>query len=584
MHVVYLITSNNTSSPRTGVESPRKTVHEVCQASCGCRWCAAHAHRHLRNLQGSCKRLSQYVVKENTKKFHKSFGENLERFSTSFSHLPLIEKLDELVQKEVTTYKNNSRQRCFKCRKYGHIAKECDKVCKQCYYLHPGKICIINMIQNLQEVLAFNYKNFITFYDITVGKIKDMTKNSYNHLSVTSCPELHIKPSHLIRVVEHIKEKVLVGRTSELQYIQNEIFNKMIKNQIRDYAQQNKIPINKIELIRSELPNIRNGINIDVQCNFTKYSLLQKLGSKFSAKCEYDIFYQPDDLAIDDNAFGNTYRIVEKELPFTEPVFEMRQREIRLKSDKRQQIQLDRFNKMLKLYTTQDELEQRKQDIKVAQQQLAKMRTQIEDQTFRYVFAKEEYDEKMKNLRQKYKDIKSNLIQETQQLKSKNFKILNNVRHDCIVAANKAVKQKKQKIIEGIKKIEGKCAVSNELAYTLGQITDILYRASKKKIKLVWLIQTRDNMLDVVDIFYIDEHNNNKHFYIYLHKADENIKKFFAHIEIRDPNFVYRKLKDAQTLYNNKISAIKQNVNKEVDERFDSKNRQSYDSESEEED
>lgn len=574
-------------SPRTGVESPRKTVHEVCQASCGCRWCAAHAHRHLRNLQGSCKRLSQYVVKENVKKFHKSFGENLERFSTSFSNLPLIEKLDELVQKEVTTYKNNSRQRCFKCRKYGHIAKECDKVCKQCFYLHPGKICIINMIQNLQEVLAFNYKNFITFYDITVGKIKDMTKKSYNQLSVTSCPELHIKPSHLIRVVEHIKEKVLVGRTSELQYIQTEMFNKMIKNQIRDYAQQHNIPINKIELIRSEIPNIKYGMNIDVQCKFTKYSLIQRLGSKFSAKCEYNIFYQPDDLAIDDNAFGNTYRMVEKEvLPFTEPVFEIRHKEIRLKQDKRDKIQLDRFNKMLRLYTTQDELQQKKEDIKVAQQQLAKMRTQIEDQTFRYVFAKEEYDEKMKNLRAKYKEIKSNLIQETKELKSKNFQILNKVRHDCKVAANQVVREKREKIKEGIKKIEKRCAIKESLAHAQRTITDLLYRASKKKIKFFWLIETTDNKLDVVDIYYRDnERNDNKHAYIYPRKADEDeVKKFFKNINLRDPDMVYRKLKDAQHMYEQIISRIQQNVDNKVEERFDRMGRQSYDSESEDED
>lgn len=285
----------------------------------------------------------------------KSLGENFEKFSTSFSNLPLVEKLDELVQKEVTTYKQCSRQRCFKCRRYGHIAKDCEKVCKECNYFHQGKICILNLIQNLQSLLAYNYKNFITFYDMTVESIHKLTENNFNNLKVTSCPSVAIKPSYLVSVPTIVKHKTLVGRISEIQYIMNETFTKMIKCQMKDYAQQNNIALDKIELIRSELPNIKSGITFDVDCRFKKYSMFEKLklGSRFCAKCEYDIFYHTDqNIVCDDYAFGNVYRIIEKEELPPKPVFEMHEKYYKIKTQKRDKIQLDRFNKMLRLYTT----------------------------------------------------------------------------------------------------------------------------------------------------------------------------------------------------------------------------------------
>lgn len=490
-----LISDNKSDCPRTGVESPRKTVHESRQLSWGSCACVAHTHRHHKNSQSSCKSLSQYVIKENTKKFCKTLGKNFEMFSTSFSHLPLVEKLDELVQKEVTAYKKNSRQRCFKCRKYGHIAKECDKVCKQCFYYHQGKICIINLIQNIQEVLAFNYKNFISFYDKTVESINNLNKSNFYNVSVTSCPSLTIEPSQQNNRKQPtmIKHKELIGKISEIDKMMMETYNGLINSQMRDYAQSHNIALDKIEKVKKQIPYVKEGIAFDVNCRFTKYNIFQKLGSRFSAKCEIYIHYHENQNLYYDKE--NVYRIVEKlELP-PEPVFEIRENTIKSKFAKRNNIQLSRFNKMLRLYTTQDELEQKKQEIEVVQQQLDKMREDIEEQCFDYIINKEQYDEKMKALKNKYKDIKTNLIQETRKLKQKNFNKLNEVRNDCIVAAKVAKNEKTRKIIQHIARTEAKLATDN-ISFLIGELANLLYQHDSKKIKFMYTTE-EDKVVNV---------------------------------------------------------------------------------------
>jgi hypothetical protein len=394
--------------------------------------------------------------------------------------------LDELVQKEITTYKSCSRQRCFKCRHYGHIAKDCDKICKQCYYYHPGKICIVNLIQSLQEVLAFNYKNFITFYDITVGKINELNNNSFNNLSVISCPSISINKSYLIPVIQTEKKKILVGKISELKSLQYDIFNKQIKNQMRDYAQQNNIAVKNIELIHSELPDLNSGLTFDVDCQFTKIPLYKRLGSRFSVRCNYDIFYSGEKLILDNSPWGNAYRLEERQvLPQTKPIFTTRFKQIKHDFKKRNQICLNRFNKMLRLYTTQDELSQNKHDIEVAQQQLSKMRQDIENEAFNYTIQHEKYKESMHALRQKYTQLKQKLIDETRNLKQKNFSILNKVRSDCKVAAKTAIENKKIHIANSINQIKVDKAVSRDDLLNYETCKSLLARAHKNLISLL---------------------------------------------------------------------------------------------------
>jgi hypothetical protein len=397
----------------------------------------------------------------------------------------LIQKLDELVQKEITTYKKCSRQRCFKCRHYGHIAKDCDKVCKQCYYLHPGKICILNLIQSLQEVLAFNYKNFITYYDIIVGKINELNKNSFTNLSVISCPSLTINKSYLIPVIQTERRKILVGKISELKSLQYDIFNKQIKNQMRDYAQQHKIAVKDIELVHSELPDLASGMTFDVDCHFTKIPLIKRLGSRFSVKCDYDIFYSGEKLILDKDPWGNAYRIEEKQvLPQTKPIFTTNFKQIRSDFKKRNQINLNRFNKMLRLYTTQDELTQNKHDIEVAQQQLSKLQQNIENEAFNYTIQHEKYKEGMRGLRQKYTQLKQKLIDETRCLKQKNFSILNKVQKDCKVAAKTAIENKKMHIANSINQIKIDKAVSRYDLMNYETCKSLLARAHNNSITL----------------------------------------------------------------------------------------------------
>jgi hypothetical protein len=362
----------------------------------------------------------------------------------------------------------------------------------------------------------------------------------------------------------------------------------MIEDQIRDYAQRNKIAADKIELVRSTVPDLKKGLTFNVECRFTKYSLIQKLGSRFSAKCEYDINYLHDNLIVDDNPWGNTYRVVEKQmLPLAKPVFETRFKEVKIKSEKRNAFMLSRFNKMLRLYTTHDELEEKKNAIKVAQQQLDSMQSAIENQTFDYVIAKQQYDEKMHALREKFKTIKNNLIQETRQLKQKNFNKLAKVNRDCKVAAKTAIESKKRFIQEGLSRIEAQASVDYYLQLSATKIKDLLYKARNNQIifKQIYKACEPDRLIITYDKIMQDGSRRNFEESILL-KGDD-IKKY-QHFGLNEHSKINSFFNEYYNEIMSRINYAKKyaanNCRKQLEQSEERNNRQCYDSESEDDD
>jgi hypothetical protein len=425
--------------------------------------------------------------------------------------------------------------------------------------------------------LAYNYKNFITFYDSVVGKINELNNHSFNNLSVISCPYLTIKPSYLVPVVQTVKEKILVGKISELQALQYDLFNKQIKNQIRDYAQQHKIAADKVELIRSELPDLESGLTFDVDCHFNTIPLIKRLGSRFSVQCTYDIFYSGEKLLLDKNPYGNAYRIKETQmLPQTKPVFTTNFKQIKLVDKHRNQIALNRFNKMLRLYTTQDELSQRKKDVEVAQQQLSKIQQSIENESFNYTIQHSEYKEAMKSLRQKYAHLKQKLIDETRALKQKNFNILNKVRDDCKVAANTAVQNKKQYIQNAINNIQVDSAVNRNDLMSFNSCKSLLARARKNDIVLCEIIpKTEPNRYEV-------RYTDSKHrSHIEYLRTNE-----YENIGAQGHTQCLNTLQSLCYRFKNNIMEQKQRAQAAIQNQVheEKESRQYYDSESEEED
>jgi hypothetical protein len=312
------------------------------------------------------------------------------------------------------------------------------------------------------------------------------------------------------------------------------------------------------------------------------------LGSRFSAKCEYDINYLHDNLIVDDNAWGNTYRIVEKQmLPLAKPVFETRFKEVKIKSDKRNAFMLSRFNKMLRLYTTHDELEEKKNAIKVAQQQLDSMQSAIENQTFDYVIAKQQYDEKMHALKEKFKTIKHNLIQETRELKQKNFNKLAKVNRDCKVAAKTAIESKKRFIQEGISRIEAQVSVDHYLQMSANKIKDLLYKARNNQIilKQIYKACNPDRLSISYDKIMHDGSHKNFEESILLKGDDIQHYQGFGlneHSEIK--SFLDKYYSEIMSKINYAKKCAANNCKKQLEESEERKSRQCYDSESDNED
>jgi hypothetical protein len=355
------------------------------------------------------------------------------------------------------------------------------------------------------------------------------------------------------------------------------LFNKQIKNQIRDYAQQHKIAVDKIELIRSELPDLQSGLTFDVDCHFNTIPLIKRLGSRFSVQCTYDIFYSGEKLVLDNNPYGNAYRIKETQmLPQTKPIFTSNFKQIKLVDKHRKQIVLDRFNKMLRLYTTQDELNQRKKDVEVAQQQLSKIQQKIQDESFNYVVQHDEYKNAMKGLRQKYTQLKQKLIDETRVLKQKNFKILNKVRDDCKVAAKTAVQNKKQYIQNSINNIKVDSAVNRNDLMSFNTCKSLLARARKNDITLCEIIPKSEPYR--FEVRYTDN-KHRSHLECLRTQEYENIGgqghsqclNVLQSLCYRFKNNVMRQKQQAQTAIQNQVQDNRES-------------RQYYDSESEEED
>jgi hypothetical protein len=246
-------------------------------------------------------------------------------------------------------------------------------------------------------------------------------------------------------------------------------------------------------LVHSELPDLASGMTFDVDCHFTKIPLIKRLGSRFSVKCDYDIFYSGEKLILDDQPWGNAYRIEERQvLPQTKPIITSNFKQVKCDFHKRNQINLNRFNKMLRLYTTQDELTKNKHDVEVAQQQLSKLQHDIENEAFNYTIAHEKYKDSMRGLRQKYTQLKQKLIDETRSLKQKNFLILNKVQKDCKVAAKTAIENKKMHIVNSINQIKVDKAVSKNDLMNYESCKSLLARAHKNSITLCEIIPKSD--------------------------------------------------------------------------------------------
>jgi hypothetical protein len=434
--------------------------------------------------------MSKYSLKKNKKELHGPSEEDYKMFETSFCGLPIIQRLDQLVEKELAFYKANCRQRCFKCRKYGHKAAECSTICKQCGYKHQGSVCIMNLINMFEDILALNYRRFIQFHDELVKKINKLDDFSFKNIKLIPSSPLTIPSTKIVRPVEYIEVHKVeeVGDFHDLVTTQKNLLEKLVLAEREKYARDNNMWPSTIKIIGDyHQPYVCMGLIESITPTFSgswpnrqmTFKINRVEGITVSTKNNKAYFETTDK------------RIKEPEV--VRPVFEIHHNAYAYSFKHNTSFKLDRFNKMLRLYTSKDELNKKSEAIKVAQKQLQEIQFSISNQAVKYYECQDKYKEKMAKIRNYYQTVKQNLIDETRRYKQKQFDKLAETKVNCIKQAKQVIKKKKEYIAKAEAAIEN----INEV-----KIVDTLY-SKMHQIKvgnatISGLNKLQDGSIDIV--------------------------------------------------------------------------------------
>jgi len=93
----------------------------------------------------------------------------MEKFNNNKEHVKIIYNPSESLRetayglyqenlRAISYWYNNKNRICYKCRKYGHLSKDCDRVCEFCQNVHSNKICILAITSYYQHLILFSQK------------------------------------------------------------------------------------------------------------------------------------------------------------------------------------------------------------------------------------------------------------------------------------------------------------------------------------------------------------------------------------------------------------------------------------------
>jgi hypothetical protein len=180
------------------------------------------------------------------------------------------------------------------------------------------------------------------------------------------------------------------------------------------------------------------------------------MGSGIYATMSYKLDYDKANIVIKQSKgpYGElngpmyAYNVYKKPVKYDQdPVFIINQgHNLQYQYNRHLAIKLERFNKMLRLYNSKDDLEIKKTELQIACKQLNEINSKIESKTFDYLNIDDKFKLKLDKLRNNYKEVHQKLKQETREAKQRNIKQLNKVKKNCIEQAKQAVEKKKQYI------------------------------------------------------------------------------------------------------------------------------------------
>jgi hypothetical protein len=298
--------------------------------------------------------------------------------------------------------------------------------------------------------------SFARQYDRLCQSIENLTKVSFHTMEVTPGQQLYLPPSDWIEAVEYEVKEEPIGEVNYLNALFNTKLTAALYKIKADYAHANKVDIKAIKCISDERFDIKNGLSYEIEPQFKKNNFLQYMGSGIYAIMSYKLVYDKANIIVKKSKgpYGRddgplyAYNRYEKEIKRDlDPVFIINEgHNLQYKYNHQLPQKLERFNKMLRLYNSKDDLEIKKTELEIANRQLIEINKKIENKTFDYLHIDDKFKFKLDKLRNKYDEIHQQLIKQTRQAKDKNIKQLNKVKFNCIQQAKQAVNKKRQYI------------------------------------------------------------------------------------------------------------------------------------------
>jgi hypothetical protein len=120
----------------------------------------------------------------------------------------------------------NSKKYCYKCKRKGHIARQCSQICKKCGIAHTEKVCVGDLCQLVIELNYFNMSHLQEFRRDTKKKYyTSMVKNLDQYLDgLLKIADKHAKNSEVKSYRKRIKKELeLDDIVYDDEYIQAEV-------------------------------------------------------------------------------------------------------------------------------------------------------------------------------------------------------------------------------------------------------------------------------------------------------------------------------------------------------------------------
>jgi hypothetical protein len=120
-------------------------------------------------------------------------------FSKSFEELPSIKQIRQLAADLLNSKATHNRYRayrCYKCKRHGHIADQCQQVCKKCGYIHQGNVCYAYLVNKLISIAVNLRASFNKEYDKITKALNNLDDGKFESLAIANSFKLELPKTY----------------------------------------------------------------------------------------------------------------------------------------------------------------------------------------------------------------------------------------------------------------------------------------------------------------------------------------------------------------------------------------------------